>query len=104
MTTCTALIVAGGTGQRFGAERPKQYLDLAGKPILRRTVEAFLTHPAVSSVRVVIDPAWRTEYDQAVAGLDLPPPITGGATRQELGAQRAGGLGDRRRLRPRADP
>lgn len=83
MTTCTALIVAGGTGQRFGAERPKQYLDLAGKPILRRTVEAFLGHPAVSSVQLVIDPAWREFYDTAVAGLDLPEPVSGGATRQD---------------------
>lgn len=83
MTTCTALIVAGGTGQRFGAERPKQYLDLAGKPILRRTVEAFLGHPAVSSVQLVIDPAWRGAYDAAVAGLDLPEPVSGGATRQD---------------------
>lgn len=83
MTTCTALIVAGGTGQRFGAERPKQYLDLAGKPILRRTVEAFLRHPAVSSVQLVIDPAWRGACDAAVAGLDLPDPVSGGATRQD---------------------
>lgn len=83
MTTCTALIVAGGTGQRFGAERPKQYLDLAGKPILRRTVEAFLGHPAVLAVQLVIDPAWRESYDDAVAGLDLPEPVPGGATRQD---------------------
>ncbi|MGF7176134.1 bifunctional 2-C-methyl-D-erythritol 4-phosphate cytidylyltransferase/2-C-methyl-D-erythritol 2,4-cyclodiphosphate synthase [Azospirillum doebereinerae] len=83
MTTCIALIVAGGTGQRFGAERPKQYLDLAGKPILRRTVEAFLRHPLVTGVQVVIDPAWRDLYDAAVAGLDLPEPVTGGATRQD---------------------
>jgi len=81
--SCTALIVAGGTGQRFGAERPKQYLDLAGKPILRRTVEAFLRHPLVSGVQVVIDPAWRGPYDEALAGLDLPEPVTGGATRQD---------------------
>ncbi|CAO3420279.1 bifunctional 2-C-methyl-D-erythritol 4-phosphate cytidylyltransferase/2-C-methyl-D-erythritol 2,4-cyclodiphosphate synthase [Azospirillum doebereinerae] len=82
-TTCVALIVAGGTGQRFGAERPKQYLDLAGKPILRRTVEAFLRHPLVTGVQVVIDPAWRDLYDTAVAGLDLPEPVSGGATRQD---------------------
>ncbi|MBP2230751.1 2-C-methyl-D-erythritol 4-phosphate cytidylyltransferase/2-C-methyl-D-erythritol 2,4-cyclodiphosphate synthase [Azospirillum agricola] len=83
MTLCIALIVAGGTGQRFGAERPKQYLDLAGKPILRRTVEAFLSHPRVSSVQVVIDPARRDLYDAAVAGLGLPEPVSGGATRQD---------------------
>ena len=81
--TCTALIVAGGAGQRFGAERPKQYLDLAGKPVLRRTVEAFLRHPQVNDVRVVIDPAWREAYDAAVSGLGLPAPVAGGASRQD---------------------
>lgn len=80
---CAALVVAGGTGQRFGAERPKQYLDLAGRPILRRTVEAFLRHPQIGTVLVVIDPAWRSLYDDAVDGLDVPEPVTGGATRQD---------------------
>ena len=81
--TCIALIVAGGSGQRFGSERPKQYLDLAGKPVLRRTVEAFLHHPQVGGIRVVIDPAWRDAYDAAVAGLGLPDPVAGGASRQD---------------------
>ena len=83
MPSCTALIVAAGSGQRFGAELPKQYLDLAGKPVLRRTVEAFLRHPRVNAVRVVINPAFRDLYDAAVAGLDLPEPVAGGASRQD---------------------
>ena len=36
-----AIIVAGGSGIRFGAEMPKQFLELGGKPILMRTIEAF---------------------------------------------------------------
>jgi len=36
-----AIIVAGGSGTRFGAEVPKQFLELGGKPILMRTIEAF---------------------------------------------------------------
>ena len=83
MSSCTALIVAAGSGQRFGAEIPKQYLDLVGKPVLRRTVEAFLRHPRVKAVRVVINPAFRDLYDAAVAGLGLPEPVAGGASRQD---------------------
>lgn len=83
MPSCIALIVAAGSGQRFGAERPKQYLDLAGKPILRHTAEAFLRHPQVSAVRVVINPAFRDLYDAAVAGLGLAEPVVGGASRQD---------------------
>ena len=36
-----AIIVAGGSGTRFGAQLPKQFLDLGGKPILMRTIEVF---------------------------------------------------------------
>ncbi len=83
MPSCIALIVAGGSGQRFGAERPKQYHDLAGQPVLRRTVEAFLHHPAVTGVQVVIQPAHREFYNAAIAGLGLPEPVAGGVTRQD---------------------
>jgi 2-C-methyl-D-erythritol 4-phosphate cytidylyltransferase/2-C-methyl-D-erythritol 2,4-cyclodiphosphate synthase len=89
--SCVALIVAAGSGQRFGAERPKQYLDLAGRPLIRHTVEAFLRHPRIGAVQLVIAPAFRDLYDAAMVGLDLPEPVTGGATRQEsvrLGLER----------------
>ena len=36
-----AIIVAGGSGTRFGSELPKQFLELGGRPILMRTIEAF---------------------------------------------------------------
>jgi 2-C-methyl-D-erythritol 4-phosphate cytidylyltransferase/2-C-methyl-D-erythritol 2,4-cyclodiphosphate synthase len=78
-------LVAAGSGARFGGDIPKQYRDLAGRTILRRTAEAFLGHPAISGVRVVINPAHCDLYDAAVAGLDLPEPVAGGATRQESG-------------------
>ncbi|GIL38527.1 bifunctional enzyme IspD/IspF [Rhodospirillales bacterium TMPK1] len=78
-----ALIVAGGAGTRLGAEIPKQYLALAGRPLIRSTIEAFLKHRSISRVQVVIGAGQREHYEQAVAGLDLPPPIDGGATRQD---------------------
>ncbi len=37
----TAIILAGGSGSRFGSDIPKQFSDLCGKTILQRTVEAF---------------------------------------------------------------
>jgi len=36
-----AIIVAGGSGKRFGSEVPKQFLQLDGKPVLMRTIEKF---------------------------------------------------------------
>jgi 2-C-methyl-D-erythritol 4-phosphate cytidylyltransferase/2-C-methyl-D-erythritol 2,4-cyclodiphosphate synthase len=83
MTKCMALIVAAGEGERFGGAVPKQYQDLAGSPILRRSVLAFLRHPAIQQVRVVINNKHRALYDEATVGLELPEPVTGGKTRQD---------------------
>ena len=47
-----AIIVAAGSGLRLGSSVPKQFLDLGGKPVLRRTMEQFLA--AVPDVRLVV--------------------------------------------------
>jgi 2-C-methyl-D-erythritol 4-phosphate cytidylyltransferase/2-C-methyl-D-erythritol 2,4-cyclodiphosphate synthase len=87
MAETIALIVAAGRGDRAqlrsgGPALPKQYWPLAGKPVLRWAVEAFLGHKAVSGVQVVIRDADRGLYQSATAGLRLNPPVIGGATRQ----------------------
>jgi 2-C-methyl-D-erythritol 4-phosphate cytidylyltransferase/2-C-methyl-D-erythritol 2,4-cyclodiphosphate synthase len=79
----TALIVAAGKGIRAGGGLPKQYRSVAGLPLLRHAVRHLRAHPAITSIRVIINPDDRALYDAAVAGLDLPPPIIGGATRQD---------------------
>lgn len=85
MARCAVLILAGGSGSRVGADIPKQYLTIGGVPIIRRTVEIFLSHPAVDTVRVVIGAADAELCKSALAGLDIPDPVPGGATRQESG-------------------
>jgi 2-C-methyl-D-erythritol 4-phosphate cytidylyltransferase/2-C-methyl-D-erythritol 2,4-cyclodiphosphate synthase len=82
MTVCDVLVVAAGRGRRFGSARPKQYQALAGQPVLRRTIEAFLRLGAVRRVQAVIAPDDRDLYEEAVLGLTLPPPVLGGDTRQ----------------------
>ena len=95
MADTIALIVAAGRGERAqrgehaqqgpsaGEAPPKQYRLLAGKPVLRRAVEAFLGHPSVSAVQVVIRGEDRADYESATSGLALRAPVLGGATRQE---------------------
>jgi len=79
-----AIIVAGGRGVRAGGDLPKQYARVAGKPVLRRTVETFLDHGGVGHVIVVVGENDGGLYAGAVDGLDgLLPPVTGGATRQQ---------------------
>jgi 2-C-methyl-D-erythritol 4-phosphate cytidylyltransferase/2-C-methyl-D-erythritol 2,4-cyclodiphosphate synthase len=62
---------------------PKQYLPLAGKPLLRHALEALTSHPDIAAVRVVFNPADESLYRAATAGLDLLSPVAGGAARQD---------------------
>jgi 2-C-methyl-D-erythritol 4-phosphate cytidylyltransferase / 2-C-methyl-D-erythritol 2,4-cyclodiphosphate synthase len=85
MSRCAVLILAGGSGSRVGSEIPKQYLTLHGAPVIRRTVDIFLRHPAVDTVQVVIGQNDHDLYTEALSGVSLPAPVVGGASRQESG-------------------
>ena len=63
------LIVAAGRGYRLGGPIPKQYLLLAGQPILRHTILALLGHPDIHAVQVVIHPDDQSLYATATEGL-----------------------------------
>ena len=52
-----ALIVAGGTGSRMGSDIPKQFLDLAGKPVLMRTMERFAAYDPQIKIVLVLSSA-----------------------------------------------
>jgi 2-C-methyl-D-erythritol 4-phosphate cytidylyltransferase/2-C-methyl-D-erythritol 2,4-cyclodiphosphate synthase len=76
----TAIIAAGGRGLRFGGDRPKQFLDLRGRPILERSVRAFLNHPRVAEVIVAL-PA--ELMDPPPHYLDTAHVVKGGDRRQD---------------------
>jgi 2-C-methyl-D-erythritol 4-phosphate cytidylyltransferase/2-C-methyl-D-erythritol 2,4-cyclodiphosphate synthase len=77
-----AVIVAAGRGHRAGGDLPKQYRHLAGEPVIRPTLAAFLAHPQIAAVQPVIHPDDAELFDAAAAGLRALPPVHGGATRQ----------------------
>ncbi len=82
----TALIVAAGRGSRAGEGLPKQYRMVGGRPVLARTLEAFLTHPRIDAVATAIHPDDADLYGAACEGLPsakMLPPVHGGTTRQE---------------------
>ncbi len=87
--TVALVVVAAGRGTRLGGERPKQYLDCAGSPLLSHTLEALTAAWPFSAVTVSIHADDRAFYDEALAGLSpaareaLGPPAVGGATRQQ---------------------
>ncbi len=49
------MIPAAGTGKRMNADRPKQYLPLAGKTVIEHTLDRFLCHHALSGIVVALD-------------------------------------------------
>jgi 2-C-methyl-D-erythritol 4-phosphate cytidylyltransferase len=79
-----ALITAAGSGTRIAAERPKQYLELAGKPMLWHAVRA-VSRPPVENVFVVLaaaDEAFARQDWSAFPG-KLSPLYCGGETRRD---------------------
>ena len=82
MPTCTALIVAGGRGSRFGGPLPKQYALMGDRPVLHHTLTAIRATSGIDRIQVVIGPGDETHYRAAVASFDLPPPVEGGPSRQ----------------------
>ncbi len=83
MPTCTALIVAGGRGRRFGGPLPKQYALVGGRSVLHHTLTAIRAASGIDGIQVVIGPGDEALYRTAVAGFDLPPPVEGGGSRQQ---------------------
>ena len=77
------VIVAAGTGQRAGGGVPKQYRLLAGKPVLRRTVDAFIDTPGLQTITVVIGSGQEEDCATALFGVDALAIVPGGASRQE---------------------
>jgi 2-C-methyl-D-erythritol 4-phosphate cytidylyltransferase len=49
-----AVIPAAGVGRRMGADRPKQYLELAGCTVLEHTLDIFIRHPRITGLAVAI--------------------------------------------------
>ncbi|NQU61213.1 MAG: bifunctional 2-C-methyl-D-erythritol 4-phosphate cytidylyltransferase/2-C-methyl-D-erythritol 2,4-cyclodiphosphate synthase [Rhodospirillales bacterium] len=83
MSATVALVVGAGEGRRFGGELPKQYCQLSGVPVMRRSLLAFLDHPEIDTVQAVIHPNHEDLYGEAAHGLTLPPPVHGGVLRQD---------------------
>jgi 2-C-methyl-D-erythritol 4-phosphate cytidylyltransferase/2-C-methyl-D-erythritol 2,4-cyclodiphosphate synthase len=77
-----ALLVAAGSGSRAGGGLPKQYAPIAGKPLLAHALD-HLRHPAIDAMQVVIAPGQKALYAAAAGDRPLPPPVIGGATRQQ---------------------
>ena len=79
-----AIIVAAGSGTRMGSIVPKQFLPLAGRPLLYHTVKAFLHSYADLTVLLVVSKDFTAKATEVVSELNTQKRIDiveGGATR-----------------------
>jgi 2-C-methyl-D-erythritol 4-phosphate cytidylyltransferase/2-C-methyl-D-erythritol 2,4-cyclodiphosphate synthase len=73
-----AILVAAGSGSRFGGPSPKQFLPLRGRPVISWAAEALAPH--ITYLQPVGDAA---QIDAALAGIPHLPAVAGGLTRQD---------------------
>lgn len=67
-----ALIFAGGTGQRMNSKsRPKQFLEMHGKPIIIHTLEYFEEHPEIDAICIVCLTGWEQKLKKLLANYGI---------------------------------
>jgi len=94
-TKCHALLPTAGIGSRLGGELPKQFQQLAGKPMLAYALEAFLQSPQIESIWIAVAPGFiDNPILKSLAKGNKPIHFlpTGGATRQETVRNTLGAL------------
>ena len=83
MASTHIIIVAAGSGSRFGGPLPKQFCNLGGRPVLMHTVDAFRRALPGAGITLVLSQdgsdIWRGLCDNH--GFDSPAVVTGGPTR-----------------------
>jgi 2-C-methyl-D-erythritol 4-phosphate cytidylyltransferase/2-C-methyl-D-erythritol 2,4-cyclodiphosphate synthase len=81
----TAIIAAAGSGRRLGSAKPKQMLDIGGGSMLQHSLKAFLAHPRISEVIVVLPPGPAAIVVDGVdpSRLQAMRAVTGGERRQD---------------------
>ena len=82
MVQVAAVVVAAGQGVRAGGDLPKQFRRIAGETLLRRALSRFVEVPKVNFVQPVIRSEDADLVRVETAGLNILPPVFGGATRQ----------------------
>ena len=81
-----AIIVAAGSGQRFGGDVPKQFLEISGKPLLIHTLEKFENCASIDEIILVLSSDQMTRFSKIAEKFKikkLEKIISGGKTRAE---------------------
>lgn len=76
----TALILAGGTGARFGSDIPKQYVQVCGKALIEYCLETIFACDKIDKVRLVVAECWRAQVGKMVDRYDYNNRFAGFST------------------------
>ena len=82
----TALLMMGGSGTRFGADIPKQYIQVGGRPIFSYILEGYNALETVDRIIIVSHADWIDYVEEIASGINadkLYRVVAGGATRSE---------------------
>jgi 2-C-methyl-D-erythritol 4-phosphate cytidylyltransferase len=85
MNVCV-IIPAGGKGERFGSDTPKQFIDLKGKPVIVHTIENFNDIEDIKSIVIAVHSEWFTFTKELVQTYKLEKVkdiVVGGKERQD---------------------
>lgn len=66
-----ALLLSGGTGLRLGADIPKQYIEVGGKPVISYCIETLSAHEGIDGIQIVADASWHNEIRRWLADADV---------------------------------
>ena len=93
-TLQVAILLAGGSGQRFGADRPKQFVRIGERTVLEHSLAAFEQSPHIDAILIVSHPQHLNEVSELLPSSQHPKllaVVAGGAERQDstLNALRA---------------
>lgn len=81
-----AIIIAGGVGSRMGADIPKQFIEVDGRPVLSYTLESFQNNKLIDAIEVVCIEGWEKDvwkYKEKYGISKLKWIVKGGKTGQE---------------------
>lgn len=67
----TAVILSGGNGIRMGSDRPKQYIEVEGKPILYYCIQIFEKHPKIDQIIIVAAADWHDYISRMLRGSEI---------------------------------
>lgn len=85
VTFCDLILVAGGSGSRFGGNLPKQFEDLNGRPLYLWSLDVFLSWPRIGRISLVVPAEWAAPVEKSLSilpAIENIRVVVGGKTRQ----------------------